>query len=498
MLVYATVLLAALLATALLTPLARQLALRCGIVDKPDVRKQHRDPVPYCGGVAVFGGLLTGLLALLLLARDPARSVAHLDNRTLALVGGAAAMFALGLWDDVKNLRARHKLLAQLAVAAAMWFAGIRIEGITLSETLRIDFGMFGFLLTVLWIAGVTNAINFIDGLDGLAAGIGAISAAAIAYVAFDAGQYPVAAMLAILCGALLGFLPHNRHPAKIFLGDAGSLLIGFVLATSAVATHSKSAAFASVAMPFLALALPILDLCFAVMRRWIERRGLFSADRNHIHHRLLALGYGHARTVRVLWAESTLLTGLALLLMYGGTPHWVRGAAFALVLGAHVWFFRVTGAVRLRESYRAFRQAAARLQTSKWHQKCFDELDLLFRSAKSLDDWWAALSQAAQRLDVSSVRLRLSRPGEQRAELHWRHPRLASDSSVRSILPLRAPDGTTSAVLEVDVPSAALEHAGSVLEVLGRLVDKHGLEGLPGVWQGAGVRGTNLQPVAG
>lgn len=498
MLVYLTVFASALGATWLLTPLARRLALRCGIVDKPDVRKQHRDPVPYCGGVAVFGGLLVGLIALLVLARNPSRSFDNLDVRTLALVGGGAVMFGLGLLDDVKNLRARHKLLVQFGLAAAMWFCGIRIEGIQVSETLRFDFGVFGFLITVVWIAGVTNAINFIDGLDGLAAGIGAISAAAIGYVAFESGQYPVAAMLAILCGSLLGFLPHNRHPAKIFLGDAGSLLIGFLLATSAVATSSKSAAFVSVAGPFLALALPILDLCFAVMRRWIERRGLFSADRNHVHHRLLALGYGHARTVWILWAESAALTGLAMVLLYAGTSNWQRLLAFGVVLAGHVWFFRATGAVRLKESYRAFKLAAARMQATKWHQKCFDELDLRFRSAKTLGDWWDSLSHAAQQFGVTTVRVRLSHGDDGGNELVWKNPNPAPGAMLRANLPLRVPSEFGIALLEVEVPSGSVEHAGSVLEVLGRLVDKHGLESMKSVFSPVRGKLPSLQSAVG
>lgn len=499
MLLYATVLASALLAAYLLTPLARRVALRLGVVDKPDVRKQHRDPVPYLGGAAVFGGMVAGLIALLVLARNPARSIAQLDTKTIALVAGAAVMFGLGLWDDLRHMRARNKLLVQLVVATAMWFCGLRVDGIRISEHIHLDFGVFSLPITVLWIAGVTNAINFIDGLDGLAAGIGAIAASAIGIVAFQGQHYATAALLAILAGSLLGFLPHNRHPARIFLGDAGSLMIGFVLATSAVATSNKSTAFASVGAPFLALGLPILDLCFAVMRRWIERRGLFSADRNHIHHRLLSLGYSHGRTVQLLWAESAIMTALALVMLYGGTENWQRLFGFGLVFAGHVWFFRITGAVRLRESYRAFRSAAARMRMSKWHQKCYDELDLHFRSVASLEDWWHAVVLAGQRLGIARMQLRMPAAAQERSwqdrELANLTPDLAGRVNVRMSLPIPCgqvgvgfsgvgPLGAglsghpaATAHLEIERPSASLEECGQATEVLGRLLDRHGLD---------------------
>ncbi|MFM1873964.1 MAG: putative undecaprenyl-phosphate N-acetylglucosaminyl 1-phosphate transferase [Planctomycetota bacterium] len=436
--IYLTIFATALAATWLLTPLARRVALSRGITDRPDVRKQHRAPVPYLGGTAVFGGLLVGVVALMLLARDPAASFAKLDHRTLAVVLGAAAMFCTGLLDDLHNLRVRHKLLAQIGAATAMWIAGVRLDGIHLTADLSLDFGIFSYPLTVLWIVGITNAINFIDGLDGLASGIAVIAGSAIAWFAYQGGNYPVAALLALLVGSLLGFLPHNRHPARIFLGDAGSLPIGFLLATCALATNTKSAALISLVGPALALALPILDLCFAVARRWIERRSLFSADRNHIHHRLLALGFNHPNTVRILWAECAILTLSAVLLLQLGSEVWQRLLVVAAILGAHVWFFRATGAVRLRESFAALRAANARAQTLRWHQKIFDDIDLHFRAARSVDAWWNAMADACEKLQVHRAELTLPEGFDHGPrERFWSSDRAPGTATLRTTLVL-------------------------------------------------------------
>ena len=499
MLVYCAVLLAAWLGAWLSTPLARRVALRYGIVDKPDVRKVHREATPYLGGAAVLTGLLTGVLALLCLCRNPAAAIAHLDPRLYAIFSGAIAMFALGLWDDVKRLRARHKLAGQLLIASAMWFAGIRIESIQLADGIGLDFGIFSFPITVLWIAGVANAINLIDGLDGLASGIAAISAAAIGFVAYQAGQGPTAAMLAVLLGALLGFLLHNHHPARIFLGDSGSLLIGFLLATCAVTSASKSTAFVSVGAPFLALGVPLLDMCFAMLRRAIERRGLFSPDRNHIHHRLMALGFGHARTVYILWAESAILTGVALALLYAGATNAQRLAVFALVLALHVMFFRATGAIRLRDSYRAFQDAARRVREVNNQKRDYDELELHFRTTRTIGEWWMAVELTASRLGFARLLLRLERRDGDYHDLTWspsqredRGSNGASSSDFESLhakIPVRHRRSGHPLDLHVEVPVTSLESAGQRLTLFGRLLDKYSLAALPRATAASGKR---------
>jgi UDP-GlcNAc:undecaprenyl-phosphate GlcNAc-1-phosphate transferase len=463
------------------TPIARALAFRIGVVDQPGVRKVHREPIPYLGGLAVLVALVASLGATILLARDAGDSIGRLDPQVLAMLGGAVAMFVVGLVDDLTGMRARHKLFAQLAVAGWMYAAGIRIDSIPLGSSWSIELGILSLPVTLLWIAGVTNAINLIDGLDGLASGIGAIAAGAIAYVAHDAGQLPVAITMLALCGSLLGFLGHNHHPARIFLGDSGSLLIGFLLATSAVAIGGKQGASIGILGPFLALGLPILDMCFAMLRRAIERRGIFSADRSHVHHRLMALGYAHARTVHILWAVSGALTVLGLSLLHSGSTDAQRVVAVLLVLCLYVIFFRAIGAVRIRDSFLAVHAAAQRSKVVREHQAMHDELQLYFREAKSIDQWWAALVLTAERLGLQRMDLAAPRRDGTVREWHWSSTGGPMDGAepFRASLPIHHRRAGPALELKVSMPVDTMEHASERVTILARLLDRHSIANL-------------------
>lgn len=472
----ASIAVAAALTAWLLTPVCVRVARRLGVVDRPDVRKSHRTSTPYLGGVAVLGGVLAAVGLWAARSEAPAYAWARLDGAAVATLLGAVAIFALGLADDFRPVRARYKMLAQVAVAVGVWSAGVRFESIPLFDGSRFEMGCayLSLPLTVLWIVGVTNALNLIDGLDGLAAGVGLIAAAAIAYVAAQTGSLPVACVLTALSAALAGFLYHNRHPAKIFLGDAGSLLIGFLLATCAVTTASSSASFLALGAPVVALAMPILDLTFTVLRRMIERRGVFSPDRNHVHYRLMSLGFSHGATVGILWFESAALTLVAVLLLGADAPTGERVAAFAVVVIAHVVFFRAAGAVRLRDSVRAFAAATARLREARARQRESDDLDLLFQRARTMDDWWAATESAAKTLGCTSLRLELRRRDDKLEVRSWRHPR-GSNANLQTTLELpdrRASSGPLR--LHVGVANESLETAAGRVALLSKLLDRH------------------------
>ncbi len=460
------------------TPLARWLAFRIGIVDQPGIRKVHREPIPYLGGLAILVALLASLGATALVARDAADSFARLSPQVLAILGGAAAMFVVGLVDDLTGMRARHKLFAQLAVAGWMYAAGIRIDSIPLGSEWSIELGVLSLPVTLLWIAGVTNAVNLIDGLDGLASGIGAIAAGAIAYVAYGAGNLPVAITMLALCGSLLGFLGHNHHPARIFLGDSGSLLIGFLLATCAVATGGKNGASLGILGPFLALGLPILDMCFAMLRRAIERRGIFSADRSHVHHRLMALGYAHARTVHILWAVSGALTVLGLSLLRSGATDAQRLVAVLLVLCLYVIFFRAIGAVRIRDSLLAVQAAAQRSKVVREHQAMHDELQLYFREARTIDQWWSALVLAGERLGLQKLELTAPRRDGTVRQWHWTSAGGPLDGAepFSAVLPIPHRRAGPGLDLRIAIAMDTMEKAGERVTILARLLDTHNL----------------------
>ena len=489
----APVLLAAAFLTWLMSPLCAGMARRLGIVDSPDVRKRHRAATPYFGGVAVFAGIAASLVvASGLASSDPAEAgFASLDRPLLALLSGAGVIFALGLLDDVRPVRARYKMLLQGGVAVWMWSAGIRLESVPLIESaFSLNCSYLSLPLTVLWIVGITNAVNLIDGLDGLAAGIGAIAAAAIAYVAFQLQQQAVGLVLAALAAALVGFLVHNRHPARLFLGDAGSLLIGFLLATCAVTTTSNASDISALGVPLLALAVPILDLSFTVIRRLMERRGIFSPDRNHVHYRLQGIGFTHGQAVTILWAESGALTVVALLPLWFAASPTQQATTFVVVALAHLAFFRFAGAVRLRESIRAFRAAARRTQDARRRQREYDNLDLQFRQAHTLDTWWHALEHSAERLGCVSVQLELPRRTGGAVTRGWRDGERAR-SVVQTTLEIPDRRSDQALRLHVGLASESLEGAAESVAVLSKLLDRYPASQLgKDEWRGAAVGG--------
>ncbi|MGB9791722.1 MAG: glycosyltransferase family 4 protein [Thermacetogeniaceae bacterium] len=287
------------------TPLIRALALRAGAVDRPDERKVHREPVPCWGGL----GICLGFAAAVLLSVPLSREVAGL------LLGGLVAL-AVGMVDDWRELSPWAKLAGQVAAALVAVAFGITIDFVTNPFGGVIGLGRLSIPVTVLWIVAITNAINLVDGLDGLAAGIAAISAGTIAVVSLGEGEPLVAIMAVLLAAASLGFLPHNFR-GRIFMKDAGSLYLGFMLASLSALGLTKSATAFSLMLPILILGIPIFDMLFAIARRVLQGRPIFSPDRGHIHHRLLDLGLSQRQAVLLIYGVNLLLGGSAVLLTY-------------------------------------------------------------------------------------------------------------------------------------------------------------------------------------
>lgn len=471
---------AAFVTTWLVTPSCKRLAIRIGLVDTPDIRKQHAKRIPYLGGVAVIIGLLAGIAVLAILAASgdlPAK--AALNMQLVAMLSGCVAMFCLGLRDDVRPLQAWRKLIAQTLVAAAMWAAGICIETIPISESVALELGVWSLPVTILWVVGATNAVNMIDGLDGLAAGVGVISAAAISMLAFHFSGDATGYVMASLAASLLGFLIYNRHPAKIFLGDSGSLLIGFLLATCAITAAGNAQSTTAVVAPCIALSLPILDMTFAVLRRTIERRGMFSPDHNHIHHRLLTRGIPHQHVVHLLWAQCAVLTAVAIVLLGVSTNALQRWLAVGAVLLAHVLIFRASGAVRLRESFAGFRSAATRLKEIRTNNRVYDELQLAFQSARDINDYWRSIELSAEQLGFKQIALDMSRRDGSVDRRVWSSP--CNDCcTIQSMLPIEHRRAGAPLSLKLEIDAKSLESAALRIALLGKLLDRHSIAKLP------------------
>ena len=464
----------------LITPGCKRLAVRIGLVDTPDIRKQHAQQTPYLGGVAVMLGFLTGISVMALLSTNGGLpAAAGLSTELVAMLCGCAAMFCLGLRDDVRPLQAWRKLIAQTLVAAAMWAAGICIDTVPITETVTLELGLWSLPVTILWIVGATNAVNMIDGLDGLAAGVGAISAAAISLLAFQSSEHATGYVMAILTASLVGFLRYNRHPASIFLGDSGSLLIGFLLATCAITASGASPNMPAVVAPYVVMALPILDMTFAVLRRTIERRGMFSPDHNHIHHRLLTRGSSHRRVVHLLWIQCACLTAVAILLLNVSANALQRWLAVGAVLLAHVLIFRASGAVRLRESFAGFRSAAARIREIRSNNRIYDELQLAFQSASNIDDYWRSIELCAEQLGFKQIVLEMRRRDGSLDRRSWRSP--GRDAcSIQSMLPIEHRRAGPPLSLTLEIHAISLESAALRIALLGKLLDRHSIAKLP------------------
>lgn len=285
------------LVTFAVTPLVRYVAIRTGGLAVPVSRSVHTQPIPHMGGIALFFGFCCALIWHMGFDHPIVKS---------ALVGGGAIVI-LGVIDDIFNLRPSVKLAGQIAVAALVVAMGVRIDWFNNPLTGELVYlKHWGVPLTILWVVAIVNALNLIDGLDGLAAGVTTISATTLLFVALRAGLPEASVVLsAALAGTALGFLPHNFNPAKIFMGDAGSMFLGFGLAIVSVEGLLKSATSITLAIPVLALGLPIADTVFAIVRRIRNRQPLGQGDRQHLHHRLLALGLSHRDTVLVLYIAS-------------------------------------------------------------------------------------------------------------------------------------------------------------------------------------------------
>lgn len=290
----------ALVASLLMTPLARRLALRTGIVARVVSRSVHTEPKPFLGGLAMY--LAFAVVVLL------SGAAAEREVQGILICGGLIML--LGVIDDKIALKAKVKFLGQIAIAALLVYQfGVEINFIfsPLGER-YIFFGPWAGPLTVFWIVAFVNVMNFIDGLDGLAAGISTIGALTLLLVSVQQELSTAVVLSAALAGTTVGFLRYNFNPAKIFMGDAGSMFLGFTLAALSVHGVLKSTLAVSVVVPVLALAVPIFDTAFAIFRRVATGRSIGEADKDHLHHRLLRLGLSHRNTVLVMWAVSAWL----------------------------------------------------------------------------------------------------------------------------------------------------------------------------------------------
>lgn len=285
-----------------LTPVVKSFAFKIGAVDVPkDNRRMHKTPIPRVGGLAIYLGFLVSVLIF-----------GTMTSELQAILLGSVILILLGVVDDVVALSPKIKFIGQIAAAVIVMTAGVRIEVLSNpfgGNVFRL--GWVSYPITLLWIVGMINAVNFIDGLDGLACGVSSIASLTVFTIALLVAEPYVAIIMAALTGACFGFLPYNLNPAKIFMGDTGSMFLGYMLAVMSINGLFKLYAIISFIVPFLILGLPIFDTAFAIVRRLLKGQSPLQADRGHIHHRLVDLGFDQKQSVAILYAVSVVL-GLA------------------------------------------------------------------------------------------------------------------------------------------------------------------------------------------
>ena len=292
-----------------LVPLVINFSKKEGLVDLPNERKIHTIPVSRLGGVAIWASTMLTFLMLVFLSYYPYGSLLS------GILLGSSLMFLLVFLDDVYNLDAKFKLFLQLSIATVVYLLGVKIHSIPFFG--GIDLGFWSYPITLLWIVGISNAVNFIDGVDGLAGSVITINSITLAIIAISMNpSNPIVALIGfILAGSMLAFLTYNFNPAKIFMGDSGALFSGFLLAAISI-TGVMKAATLTILLPFVVLAVPIMDIVFSTLRRICKGKSPFVADAEHLHHKLLHAGFSQKKTVLILTSVAIVAGAIASLIM--------------------------------------------------------------------------------------------------------------------------------------------------------------------------------------
>ncbi len=303
--------------TLLLVPLVKRLALRFGALDKPNARKVHHVPIPLWGGLGVFGGYLLAMATVIALSPSFRQALTTVTrSQLLGMTIGGLLIVIVGLIDDRFGMPAKVKFACQLLIGLVMFYFGIRIDYLTVPFYGVVFLNSFeSIAVTLFWIAGITNALNLIDGLDGLLAGVSLTVASVFFVVSLMKGQFVIVLVMACLAGCSIGFLRYNFNPAQIFMGDTGSLFFGLMFAGWSIIGLLKSTATFAFLMPIFLMAVPIFDTTFAILRRLWNHKPIFQADKGHLHHRLMGLGFNQRQVVLIIYAINTAfgLCGLAL-----------------------------------------------------------------------------------------------------------------------------------------------------------------------------------------
>ncbi len=459
------------------TPVIIWIARRLSIVDVPGQRHIHIKPIARIGGVAIWLSMLSLTLPVLFLSNIIGDAFRDILSEVVVVLCATGLVFFVGLIDDVKpsGLRASTKLFVQIAAALAVCTVGIRIKTITVTSGLTLEFGWLSWPLTLLWIVGITNAVNLSDGLDGLATGISAVACAVITVFAFYSSNVVMVVLMLALLGSLTGFLFFNFNPARIFMGDCGSMFLGFIIASSGVLCSIKSPVLVGLALPFLALGIPIFDTLFTILRRFLERRSIFAADRRHFHHRLIDLGLKQRHVAIIAYIVTLLVAGLGITMVVTRNDRSL--IIFICLLLFLFVVFRVVGCVRLKEVIEGLKRKYAISHREHEERRNFESALLFFRRVKTSDQWWQAVCAAAERMNFAWVSLKTSNKDGSTDTSVWRMAGSPPDMSKVVTMNVQLDDRHADTWRELEIAIAAndsFESASHRAMLFNRLIDEH------------------------
>ncbi len=400
-------------ATYLLVPMVRVLALRLGAFDPPSERRMRQPNVPTLGGLAVAAPLYVGVALLYLWPNVISeRFFAGAQDDVMALLGAGFLILLLGVYDDLRGANASLKFSVQIVASLVICVVSGPVRSVTLPLAGNIELGLAAVPVTVFWIVAVTNAFNLIDGLDGLAAGVGALVYGVSFVIAHRYGHVYLMVLAAIMAGSLPAFLRYNFPPARIFLGDTGSLFIGFIIAVVSLQSSMKGPTTVLMLIPVCVLGYPLLDVSLAVLRRLVKGKPIFSSDRSHIHHKLLAAGLGHRGTIAVAYGITLLFVAVAIFHIYGRDRE--TGVLLIITLAALAVMFRAFGYLRFaRDHFNLAVRRKYRLYNLVAKITC-----LKMEDARSVEELWELLCYLGKEFNLCTVALQT---GEK--ELNWRNP---------------------------------------------------------------------------
>ncbi len=470
-----------------LTSLAIWLGRRFELTDGPDVRKVHTKPIPRIGGGAIYITVMGVMLPTLHWMEAAAGMAGRTQAKMHLLILAATILFLLGLADDIRPLRARLKLFVQLVAAALVYAGGIHIRSIAVGQWSPINLYWLALPMTMLWIVGITNAVNLSDGVDGLASTVSMIACGVVALLAFRNDQVLIGVLMLTLLGALTGFLYFNFHPARIFLGDSGSLFVGFVIAASSLLCFAESQAFVDLALPTVALGIPILDTLFSILRRFVARRPIFAPDRGHFHHRLLLLGLGQPYAVGIIGVSTTLVTGAGLSMLFVDAP--IIVAIFAGIFAVLLALFYAVGIIRWHKIVTGLKNRFHVTHEAREEICEFCNLQLQFEQAKSPGAWWQAFCRAADQLNFAWALMSVTdHAGNVETHL-WRRPGTSPASARVTVVKVPVQILASRQSMEVEVAvftNGSVEGAARRASLFGRLLDEYTMPSVEGPVSGA------------